>query len=182
MTINLRDYEGKSVVITLRSGWRGVSTVHLNNYASRSYYAYIINDTYYFNDGRVLINTESMSDIVDIELVDEEPRETSEPVITRVEVITHKREYVNWNKDNVITTSLQDEGRTLKVFVNTKTTEEPEMPITKPVFKEQQILVKIIPQLNSLASVLWDDGNPQRGRKLDKIIEELGDILYQEDT
>ena len=48
--------------------------------------------------------------------------------------------------------------------------------------KEQQIRVKIIPQLNSLASVLWDDFNPQRARKLDKIIEELGDILYQEDT
>ena len=88
MTINLRDYEGKSVVITLRSGWRGVSTVHLNNYASRDYYPYVIKGTYFFNDGRVLINTESMSDIVDIELVDEEPRETSEPVITRVEVIT----------------------------------------------------------------------------------------------
>jgi hypothetical protein len=48
--------------------------------------------------------------------------------------------------------------------------------------KEQQIRVKIIPQLNSLANVLWDDGNPVDGGKLDKIIEELGDILYQEDT
>lgn len=42
--------------------------------------------------------------------------------------------------------------------------------------KEQQIRAKIIPQLNTLAGVLWDD-NPQRARKLDKIIEELGDIL-----
>ena len=144
------------------------------------------------------------------------PDEDPEPVITRVEVITDNgRDYVNWEKDNKITTSLQDDGKTLKVFVNkvkedidiikecrqtgrtgyiTKKLldkvfgkqmteiEEPEMPITKSAFKEQQIRVKIIPQLNNLASVLWDDVNPQRARKLDKIIEELGDILYQEDT
>ena len=52
---------------------------------------------------------------------------TPEPVITRVEVITDTREYINWNKDNVITTSLQDDGRTLKVFV-TQNTEEPMYP------------------------------------------------------
>jgi hypothetical protein len=62
---------------------------------------------------------------------------TPEPVITRVEVITGTgRDYVRWNKNNVITTSLQDEGKTLKVFV-TKTTEEPEMPITKPDFYDK---------------------------------------------
>jgi hypothetical protein len=62
-----------------------------------------------------------------------EPFMSPEPVITRVEVITDNgREYVNWEQDNRITTSLQDNGKTLKVFVNTKTTEEPKMPITKP--------------------------------------------------
>jgi hypothetical protein len=49
--------------------------------------------------------------------------------ITRVEVITDTggREYVSWEDDNDIVTSIQDEGRTLKVFVNTvkpKTGEE----------------------------------------------------------
>jgi hypothetical protein len=49
---------------------------------------------------------------------------TPEPVITRVEVITDTREYVHWNPYNKITTSLQDDGKTLKIFVNTKTTED----------------------------------------------------------
>jgi hypothetical protein len=41
------------------------------------------------------------------------------PIITRVEVITDTgRDYVSWEKDNNITTSLQDEGRTLKIFVS----------------------------------------------------------------
>ena len=44
--------------------------------------------------------------------------------ITRVEVITDTgRDYVNWKDDNDITVSYQDDGRTLKVFVN-KTGEE----------------------------------------------------------
>jgi hypothetical protein len=39
--------------------------------------------------------------------------------ITRVEVITNTgRDYVSWEDDNDIVTSIQDEGRTLKVFVN----------------------------------------------------------------
>jgi hypothetical protein len=39
--------------------------------------------------------------------------------ITRVEIIDGEgRSYVNWNEDNDIVTSIQDEGRTLKVFVN----------------------------------------------------------------
>ena len=39
--------------------------------------------------------------------------------ITRVEVITDTgRDYVNWEDDNNITVSYQDDGRTLKVFVN----------------------------------------------------------------
>ena len=40
--------------------------------------------------------------------------------ITRVEIITDTgRNYVNWEDDNDITVSYQDDGRTLKVFVNT---------------------------------------------------------------
>ena len=39
--------------------------------------------------------------------------------ITRVEVIDENgRSYVNWKEDNDITLSYQDDGRTLKVFVN----------------------------------------------------------------
>ena len=39
--------------------------------------------------------------------------------ITRVEVIDENgRSYVNWNENNRIECSIQDEGRTLKVFVN----------------------------------------------------------------
>ena len=39
--------------------------------------------------------------------------------ITRVEVIDENgRSYVNWEEDNDITVSYQDDGRTLKVFVN----------------------------------------------------------------
>ena len=38
---------------------------------------------------------------------------------TRVEIITDTgRDYVNWDDDNDITVSYQDDGRTLKVFVN----------------------------------------------------------------
>ena len=48
--------------------------------------------------------------------------------ITRLEVITDTgRDYVCWEEDNDITVSYQDDGRTLKVFVNTvkpKTGEE----------------------------------------------------------
>jgi len=49
--------------------------------------------------------------------------------------------------------------------------------------KEQQIRVEILPQLNTLANSLWDDGNtpPQRARRLDKIIDELTVILNQEE-
>ena len=39
--------------------------------------------------------------------------------ITRVEIITDTgRDYVCWEEDNDITVSYQDDGRTLKVFVN----------------------------------------------------------------
>lgn len=46
--------------------------------------------------------------------------------ITRVEVIDENgRSYVNWKEDNDITLSYQDDGRTLKVFVNTMKPKSP---------------------------------------------------------
>jgi hypothetical protein len=44
--------------------------------------------------------------------------------------------------------------------------------------KEQQIRAMIIPQLESLACYLWDDSS-MNGRKLDKIINQLTDILNE---
>lgn len=122
MTINLKDYEGKFVVVTLRNEWRIVSLVYKNGGDEYDYkcFPYSIDGKNYSNDGRVLITAESPYDIIDIKLVDEDP----EPVITRVEVITDEgRVYTNWNKDNKITTSLQDDGKTLKIFV-TKNTQD----------------------------------------------------------
>ncbi len=128
MKINLKEYAGKLVVVTLRNEWMIVSNVYTNE--GPDYDTYIIDGKYYSDYGKVFgYDVASPYDIVDIALADEDPK----PIITRVEVITDKREYVNWNKDNVITTSLQDDGKTLKVFI-TKNTEEPEMPITKPEF------------------------------------------------
>lgn len=43
--------------------------------------------------------------------------------------------------------------------------------------KEELIRVKIIPELNSLANNLWDDGDSHHGRRLDNIIGELTNIL-----
>ena len=41
--------------------------------------------------------------------------------VTRVEVIDENgRTYVNWNKDNEVELQLQDNGRTLKVFIKQK--------------------------------------------------------------
>lgn len=41
--------------------------------------------------------------------------------VTRVEVIDGLgRSYVNWNKNNSVGVSIQDEGRTLKVFIQNK--------------------------------------------------------------
>lgn len=39
--------------------------------------------------------------------------------VVRVEVIDENgRSYVNWNKDNIVNISIQDEGRTLKIFIH----------------------------------------------------------------
>ena len=160
MTINLKDYEGKFVVVTLRNEWRIVSLVYKNggDYDYKCF-PYSIDGKNYSNDGRILITAESPYDIIDIKLVDEDP----EPVITRVEVITDKREYVNWNPDNKITTSLQDDGKTLKIFV-TKTTEEtmyPKQP--KPINMVEieskrwaKALSNFIDKLGGDSPALWE--------------------------
>jgi len=39
--------------------------------------------------------------------------------VTRVEVIDHNgRSYVNWSPTNELSVSIQDQGRTLKLFIN----------------------------------------------------------------
>ena len=41
------------------------------------------------------------------------------PMVTRVEVIDQDgRSYVNWDKDNMVTILLQDDGRPLKIFID----------------------------------------------------------------
>ena len=168
MKINLKDYENKLVVVTLRNEWMIVSLVHKNR-GDDDYkcFPYSIDGKNYSNDGRILITTESPYDIIDIKLVDEDP----EPVITRVEVITDNgREYVNWNKDNKITTSLQDDGKTLKIFVNTKTTEEPEMPITKPEFYDN-----LPPGDKTRYNVAENEVSKQWSLALARLIDEIGE-------
>lgn len=47
------------------------------------------------------------------------PHSTSLPRCTRVEVIDDKgRSYVNWEEGNVVKFNLQDDGKTLKVFIS----------------------------------------------------------------
>ena len=41
------------------------------------------------------------------------------PDVTRVEVIDSKgRSYVNWDYDNMVSVSFQDDGKTIKIFIN----------------------------------------------------------------
>ena len=55
--------------------------------------------------------------------------------ITRVEVITDTgRDYVCWEEDNDITVSYQDDGKTLKVFVNTMKPKSPAEEAYKRVY------------------------------------------------
>ena len=55
--------------------------------------------------------------------------------ITRIEVIDENgRSYVNWEEDNDITLSYQDDGRTLKVFVNTMKPKSPAEEAYKRVY------------------------------------------------
>jgi hypothetical protein len=88
---------------------------------------------------------------------------TPKPVITRVEVITDTREYVHWNPYNKITTSLQDDGKTLKVFV-TQNTEEPMYPKQPKPINMVEIETKrwatalsgLIDELGGDSPALWE--------------------------
>ena len=94
---------------------------------------------------------------------------TLKPVITRVEVITDTgRDYVNWGEDNVVTTSLQDEGRTLKVFV-TQTERNLKMPITKPYFYDG-----LPPGEKTMYRVAEKEVSKQWATALSGLIDELG--------
>jgi hypothetical protein len=45
--------------------------------------------------------------------------------VTRVEVIDKNgRSYVNWSVDNIVELSLQDDGKTLKIFINKRSKNE----------------------------------------------------------
>ena len=70
MTINLKDYEGKFVVVTLRNEWRIVSNVIFNEgYSYSPYFPYSIDGKYYSNNGKVFSFEKSPYDIVDIKVV-----------------------------------------------------------------------------------------------------------------
>ena len=57
----------------------------------------------------------------DISVSSEPTIGSGERNITRVEVIDQEgRSYVNWDAKNSVFTSIQDEGRTLKVFIKDK--------------------------------------------------------------
>jgi hypothetical protein len=44
-----------------------------------------------------------------------------ETILTRVEIIDNRgRRFISWEENNQIDISLQDDGRTLKIFVNSK--------------------------------------------------------------
>jgi hypothetical protein len=83
--------------------------------------------------------------------------------ITRVEVIDENgRSYVNWEEDNDITVSYQDDGRTLKVFVNTMKPETGEERALEALdkFQNDWLLGKKCPEtkleiknLNSVESI-----------------------------
>lgn len=78
MTINLKDYEGKLVVATLRNEWMVVSLVCPNE--GFDCCPYSIDGRNYTYNGRFFIDTESPYDIIDIVLADEDP------VMTEVDI------------------------------------------------------------------------------------------------
>jgi hypothetical protein len=182
MTINLKDYEGKFVVVTLRNEWKVVSNVIFNE--GPDYDTYTIDGKYYSDYGKVFgYDVASPYDIIDIKLVDEDP----EPVITRVEVITDNgREYVSWDKDNVITTSLQDDGETLKIFVTN--TEEPMYPKQPKPINMVEIESKrwatalsgLIDELGGDSPALWEwEGKTPTPEKVVECLQELFDFHMQ---
>jgi hypothetical protein len=184
MTINLKDYANKLVVVTLRNELMLVSLVNI----SEKYHniPYVIDGRHYSIDGRCFFPANREHDIIDIVLADEEP----EPIITRVEVITHEegRVYVNWKKDNKITTSLQDDGKTLKIFVtqNAEETMYPKQP--KPINMVEietkrwaTALSNFINELGGDSHTLWEWGGITPTPE--KVVECLrGLIKYREQS
>jgi hypothetical protein len=114
-----------------------------------------------------------------------EPFMSSEPVITRVEVITDGgREYVWLDENNKITTSLQDNGKTLKVFVtqNTEETMYPKQP--KPINMVEietkrwaKALSNFIDELGGDSPALWQwKGITPTPEKVVECLRELVDF------
>jgi hypothetical protein len=179
MTINLKDYTNKLVIATLRNEWVVIGTV--KNSEKYHNIPYIIDGRHYSIDGRCFYPANRLHDIVDIALADGEP----EPIITRVEVITDNgREYVWWEKDNKITTSLQDDGKTLKVFVtqNTEETMYPKQP--KPINmveietrRWETALSNFIDELGGDSPALWEwEGKTPTPEKVVECLRELVDF------
>jgi hypothetical protein len=73
--------------------------------------------------------------------------------ITRVEVITNTgRDYVSWEDDNDIVTSIQDDGRTLKVFVNKV---EPKSPVQEAYKRWMGEYPSTTPSVDNTDDIRW---------------------------
>lgn len=73
--------------------------------------------------------------------------------ITRVEVIDENgRSYVNWKEDNDITLSYQDDGRTLKVFVNTM---KPKSPVEEAYYAVYGWYPPTTPSVSNFEDTRW---------------------------
>ena len=73
--------------------------------------------------------------------------------ITRVEVITDTgRDYVCWEDDNDITVSYQDDGRTLKVFVNKV---KPKSPAEKAYYAVYGAYPPTTPSVSNFEDTRW---------------------------
>ena len=85
---------------------------------------------------------------------------------TRVEVVDKTgRAYVNYNDDNKVEMSLQDGGKTLKIFITSS------LPLKEQLKKEIEILNKmVLPADNNLCSI--DSIREQQG-----IVDDLIDKI-----
>ena len=182
MTINLKDYANKPVTVFFRNFLMFTGT--LSSAEEYCFYPYSIDGRNYSNEGKVVIGKEHSYDIMAILLADEDP----EPVITRVEVITNDegRVYVNWKKDNKITTSLQDDGRTLKIFVtNTEETMYPKQPKLIDITEIESnrwatALSEFIDKLGGDSPALWEwNGITPTPEKVVECLQELFDFHMQ---
>ena len=87
--------------------------------------------------------------------------------ITRVEIITDTgRDYVCWEDDNDITVSYQDDGRTLKVFVNTM---KPKSPAEEAYKKVYGAYPPTTPSVSNYEDNRWRDF--QNGYNASKVSE-----------